>query len=116
MTFDSCFFAIYLEFAHAKCSINTPMVTALLKTSSVVRWRLLWFLVHLAAIYALANFLTPELAAWANQTLFPLLHMPPSTGGLVFLYAHLFAFSFFPALVLGFSAGEFKGGLAHPFC
>lgn len=84
-----------------------------MKSSSAVSSPPFLFILHLAAVYLSVNVFTTELARWANRALFPLLHIPSSAGGLVFLSAHLFAFSFFPGFVLGLSAGKFKHKVAE---
>lgn len=84
-----------------------------MKTNSVVWSPLVWFIVHLAAIYVSVNVFVPELARWVNRTVFPLLNIPSSASGLVFLYAHLFTFSFFSTFVLGLCAGKFKPRIAE---
>jgi hypothetical protein len=75
---------------------------------SGVGWRFLCFLFHLAAIYALVEFLTPWLAGWTVGRLLPLLQHPTSSGPFQFLFSHLFAFSFIPAFLFGLINGRFK--------
>lgn len=66
-----------------------------------VGWQGLWFLLHLAAVYAIVNMITPRLAGWTRGTLPPLLHRPSSSGSFEFFYSHLFAVSFIPAFLTG---------------
>ncbi|SRR6266496_116454 len=71
-------------------------------------WRVLWFPVHLAAVYVVVNFCTAWLAGWTRGTLLPLLQIPTSSGRFEFLYSHVFAFSFLPAFLFGLINARFK--------
>jgi hypothetical protein len=71
-------------------------------------WQILWFLFHLAAVYATVKFCTPWLAGWTRGTLLPLLQLPASSGRFEFLFSHVFAFSFIPAFLLGMINAKFK--------
>jgi len=71
-------------------------------------WQVLWFFVHLTAVYVIVNFCTPWLAGWTRGRLLPFLGHPTSSGGLEFLFTHIFAFSFFPALLAGMNNEKFK--------
>jgi len=66
------------------------------------------FFVHLTAVYVIVNFCTPWLAGWTRGRLLPFLGHPTSSGGLEFLFTHIFAFSFFPALLAGMNNEKFK--------
>jgi len=71
-------------------------------------WKILWFLLHLAAVYAIVEFCTPWLAGWTRGELMPLLQLPTSSSRFEFLFSHIFAFSFIPAFLFGFSNARFK--------
>jgi hypothetical protein len=71
-------------------------------------WQILWFLLHLVAVYAVVNFCTAWLAGWTRGTLLPLLQHPTFSGRFEFLYSHLFAFSFIPAFLFGLINARFK--------
>jgi hypothetical protein len=71
-------------------------------------WQVLWFLVHLAAVYAIVQFFTPWLAGWTHGTLLPLLHHPHSSGRFAFFFSHLLAFSFIPAFLSGLVNARFN--------
>ena len=64
-------------------------------------WQVLWFLVHLTAVYAIAKFVTPWLAGWTHGTLLPLLQHPSSFGRFEFFFSHILALSFIPAFLSG---------------
>jgi ABC-type multidrug transport system permease subunit len=64
-------------------------------------WQILWFLLHLTAVYAMVKFCTPWLAGWTRGTLLPLLQTPTSSGRFEFLFSHILAFSFIPAVLFG---------------
>jgi len=66
-----------------------------------VGWQILWFLLHLAVVYAIVNVCTPLLARWTRDTLLPLLQHPSSSGRFEYLCSHLFVFSFIPGVVAG---------------
>lgn len=62
---------------------------------------------HLAAIYAIVQFVTMRLAGLTHATILPFLQQrPPTVSVFQFAFSHLFAFSFFPALILGFLYSE----------
>lgn len=71
-------------------------------------WQALWFLLHLAAVYALVKFCTPWLSGWTAGKVLPLLQHPTSSGPFQFLFSHLFEFSFFPAFLLGLINSRLK--------
>jgi hypothetical protein len=71
-------------------------------------WQILWFFLHLAAVYATVNLCTPLLARWTRDTLLPLLQHPSSSSRFNFLYSHLFAFSFVPGFIAGLVNSRFK--------
>jgi hypothetical protein len=57
---------------------------------------------HLLAVYAIVQFGTMWLAGQMHGTILPLLRQhPPSDSVFQFAFTHLFAFSFFPALIVG---------------
>lgn len=72
-------------------------------------WQVLWFLLHLTAVYAIVKFVTPWLAGWTRGTLLPLvLQRPASSIRFEFLYSHLLALSFVPAFLAGLVNARFK--------
>jgi len=71
-------------------------------------WRVLWFPLHLAAVYAIVNLATPWLSGWTRARLLPFFGKPTSSGGFEFLFSHLFAFSFIPAFLSGLINARFK--------
>ncbi len=71
-------------------------------------WQILWFLVHLTAVYVVVEFCTPWLAGWTHATLLPLLHHPASSSRFEFLFSHIVAFSFVPAFLSGLINARFK--------
>lgn len=78
-----------------------------------VGWQVLWFLLHLAAVYLIVNFATPYLAGWTRGTLLPLLHQPTTASTFQFFFSHLFAFSFVPAFLTGLANARFKHRVAE---
>jgi hypothetical protein len=78
-------------------------------THSAGGWQVLWFLLHLAAVYALVEFFTPWLAGWTRGTLLPLLQQHPTSSGRVqFLFSHVLALSFVPAFLSGLINARFR--------
>lgn len=75
---------------------------------SGVGWQILWFSLHLAAVYVIVEFCTPLLARWTRDILLPLLQHPSSSGRFEYLYSHLFAFSFVPGFAAGLVNARFK--------
>jgi hypothetical protein len=71
-------------------------------------WRVLWFLPHLAVVYAITNFGTPWLSGWTRRTLLPFLQQPTTSSSLEFLFSHIFAFSLVPAFAVGLTNARFK--------
>jgi hypothetical protein len=71
-------------------------------------WLVLWFLLDLAAIYVLAEFVTPWLAGWTRGALLPALQHHTSSSRFQFLFSHTFEFSFIPAFLLGFSNARYR--------
>ena len=76
-------------------------------------WQVLWFLLHVAAVYAITNFCTPWLAGWTRGTLLPLVQHPTSSSSFEFLFSHLLAFSFVPAFAVGLINARFKHRVAQ---
>jgi hypothetical protein len=76
-------------------------------------WQVLWFLLHLAAVYAITMFCTTRLAVWTRGTVLPLLQEPTSSSGSEFLFSHIFAFSFAPAFAVGLINARFKHKVAQ---
>ena len=71
-------------------------------------WQVLYFVPHLAAIYAITTFCTSRLAIWTRVTLLPLLQEPTSSSNSEFLFSHILAFSFVPAFIVGLINARFK--------
>jgi hypothetical protein len=80
---------------------------------SAAGWQVLWFLLHLAAVYAIVNFCTAWLAGWTRGTLLPLLQQPTTLSSFEFLFSHLFVFSFIPAFAAGLANARFKHKVAE---
>lgn len=76
-------------------------------------WQVLWFLLHLAAVYAITTFFTTRLAGWTRGTLLPLLEKPTSLNGAEFLFSHLVVFSSVPAFAVGLVNARFKQKVAQ---
>jgi hypothetical protein len=76
-------------------------------------WQILWFLLHVAVIYALVVFCTVRLAGWAWGWLLPILQRPTSSSSFQFLFSHVFAFSFIPAFLVGLVNARWKHRVAH---
>jgi len=76
-------------------------------------WQVLWFLLHLAAVYAIATFFTTRLAGWTSGTLLPLLEKPTPLNGAEFLFSHLLVFSSVPAFAVGLVNARFKQKVAY---
>jgi hypothetical protein len=81
--------------------------------SRPVLWQIPWFLFHVAVVYAITNFCTMWLAGWTRGTLLPLLQQPTSSSSFEFLFSHLFAFSFAPAVAVGLVNARFKHKVAQ---
>lgn len=61
------------------------------------------YALHLAAVYLIVNSTTMWLAGRVHETVLPLIQQhPPTEGSLQFVFSHLFFFSLFPALLVGF--------------
>src|SRR5208337_1722827 len=71
-------------------------------------WQVLWFLLHVAAVYAIVELCAPWLAGWTRGTLLPLLRHPTSSGSFEFLFSHIFAFSFIAAFLSGLTNARFR--------
>jgi len=72
------------------------------------RWQILWFVLHLAAVYAIVQFITPWLSWWTRRILLPLLQQPTSSGRFEFLFSHVLVFSLVPAILSGLINARFK--------
>jgi len=81
--------------------------------NTAVGWQIRWFLLHVAAVYAIVKFCTPWLAGWTRGGLLPLLQRPTSSGSFEFLFSHIFAFSFIPAFAAGLINTRFKHQVAQ---
>ena len=76
-------------------------------------WQVLWFLFHVAVVYAITTFCTTWLAGWTRGTLLPLLQRPTSSSSFEFLFSHLLVFSFVPAFAVGLINARFKHTVAE---
>lgn len=76
-------------------------------------WQILWFLLHLAAVYAIVKFCTAWLAGWTRGTFLPLVGQPTTSSGFEFLFSHLFVFSSIPAFAAGLANARFKHKVAE---
>jgi hypothetical protein len=81
--------------------------------SVIIGWQLVRFLLHLAAVYAIASCCTPRLAGWTKAFLLPLLKVPTESSNFQFLFSHIFEFSFIPALIAGFANARFNHNAAR---
>ena len=68
--------------------------------AAIIGWQLARFVLHLAAVYAIAGY-GPRLAGWTRNVVLPLIQRPTSSSSFEFLFSHIFAFSFVPALFAG---------------
>jgi hypothetical protein len=81
------------------------------RATSIIR-QAIRFLLHLATVYAIAKYGVPWLSAWTRGTLLFLLQQPTSSSGFEFLFSHIFALSFIPALAAGLANARFKHKVA----
>jgi hypothetical protein len=81
---------------------------------TAVGWQIVWFLLHVAVVYAIVNFCTPWLAGWTRGRLLPLIQRrTPSSSQFEFLFSHLLAFSFVPAFLAALVNARFKHRVAQ---
>jgi hypothetical protein len=65
------------------------------------------YVLHLLAVYAIVRFVTVWIAGWTHGTFLPAIQQhSPTVSSFQFVFSHLFAFSFFPALIVGFVHSE----------
>lgn len=69
---------------------------------------LLQFLMHLAVVYLLANFVVEWLTAQFHNLILPLLGIPSNQGRFAFAFNHLLIFSIVCGLAAGIAAGAYK--------
>ena len=81
--------------------------------AGIVGWQTVRFLLHLAALYAIVLSCTSRLSGWTKEFLLPFLSVPTSSSSFEFLFSHIFAFSFIPALIAGFANAKFKHKIAQ---
>lgn len=75
---------------------DTPEIPALGAIQQVV-----YFALHVVAVYALANISTPWLSGFVHGHVLPVIQQhPPATSSFQFLFSHLFMFSFLPSLAV----------------
>ena len=60
------------------------------------------YALHLLAVYFIARFIALWLAAFFRGRLLPFIQHPSSVSPYEFTFSHLFVFSFFPAVLVGF--------------
>jgi hypothetical protein len=81
---------------------------------TTVGWQIVWFLLHVAAVYAIVNFCTAWLAGWTRGRLLPLLQIrTTSSSQFEFLFSHLLTLSFIPAFLAGLINSRFKHRVAQ---
>jgi hypothetical protein len=74
----------------------TPRVSTLGAIQQVV-----YFALHVVAVYALANISTPWLSGFVHGQVLPVIQQhPPAISSFQFLFSHLFMFSFLPSLAV----------------
>lgn len=83
-------------------------IAAIPARRSARAWQVLWFLLHLAAVYVIVRFCTPWLAGWTHGTLLPLMQYPTTSSRFEFLFSHVFAFSFVSAFLAGLINARFR--------
>jgi hypothetical protein len=66
----------------------------------------------LTAVYAIAKYGVTWLSAWTRGTLLPFIQQPTSSSSFEFLFSHILALSFIPALVAGLANARFKHKMA----
>jgi hypothetical protein len=77
-------------------------------------WQIVWFLLHVAVVYAIVNFCTVWLAGWTRGRLLPFLEIrTTSSSQFEFLFTHLLMFSFVPAFLAGLVNARFKHKVAQ---
>jgi hypothetical protein len=82
--------------------------------NAAVGWQVIWFLLHVAAVYSIVNFGTAWLAGWTRGRMLPLLEIrTTSSSQFEFLFSHLLAFSFVPAFLAGLVNARFKHRVAQ---
>lgn len=86
---------------------KTSLETSSTPTKSLA-WKPLWFVVHLAVVYLIVNWLTAWLAGWFQGSLLPMLGWPKSESQFQFLFSHILAFSFVPAFLIALTNVRFK--------
>lgn len=81
---------------------------------TAVGWQIVWFLLHVAVVYAIVNFCTAWLAGWTRGRLLPILQIQTtSSSRFEFLFSHLLGFSFVPAFLAGLINARFKHRVAQ---
>lgn len=96
--------------SESRGGLSSPSSPAVTKWTA---WEILWFLLHLAAVYALVHFATPSFAGWTKRTVLPALQYPSASGDLEFFFSHLFAFSFIPAFLTALVNIKFRNKAAQ---
>jgi uncharacterized membrane-anchored protein YitT (DUF2179 family) len=79
-------------------------------------WSPVYFVLHVAAVYAIAILCVPYVSGWIRGTLLPLLGSKPTASGFEFLFSHLLAFSFGLGFVAGFVNARFRHAAAQFVC
>jgi hypothetical protein len=76
------------------------------KTASVAR-QCVRYALHVAAVYIIVKTTTLWVAGRVHDTVLPLIQQcPPAESSFQFLFSHLFLFSLFPALIVGFAYAQ----------
>lgn len=87
---------------------GTFMIRAPKDSHTGTGWHTLWFLIHLVAVYAIVNFVTPGFAGWIHGRILPLLHHPSSSGSFEFFFSHIIVVSVVPAFLTGLVNAKFR--------
>ncbi len=75
-------------------------------------WQLVRFGLHLAAVYLTVNFCSIWLAGRFHDWVLPLVDPGNSTSMFQFVFSHLFAFTFIPALAVGLINAKYRNKAA----
>jgi len=85
-----------------------PEAQASSPRSRSVAWNATYFVLHLAAVYLVVEFVTPSLTGRFHHWLLPILRMPSTDGDFQFGFTHLLAFSSVPAFLLGLINAQYR--------
>ena len=85
---------------------QTPPLTKSAASAPTSLISLALFAVHLSIIYALAYFCSAWLAGRFHAWIIPIVDPANRTSAFQFVFSHVFAFTFIPAIAAGFLAGH----------